>query len=95
MSPEAFANLEAKRMEHVEKLLEELRQSLSEDESGRSLLSDEQHSSFQRQVINLERKLTQMKDTTHNERKLKLEDMRAGFRDEHRLDYIDFEKAGF
>lgn len=94
MSPEKFAHHEAKRVEHVEILLQERRQSLSEHESGRSLLSDEEHSRFQRQVVNFERKLTQMKDTTHNDRKLKLEEMRTGFRDEQRLDYIDFEKAG-
>jgi hypothetical protein len=62
--------------------LEERRQSLSEHESGRSLLNDEEHNRFQRQVINFERKLKQMKESTHNDRtKLKLEEMRAGFRE--------------
>jgi hypothetical protein len=79
---------------HLENLLEERRQSLSEHESGRSLLSDEEHSRFQRQVINFERKLKQMKESTHNDRKLKLEKIRSGFHDEHRMDYIDFEKTG-
>lgn len=81
-------------MEHLERLLEERRQILSEHESGRSLLSDEEHSRFQRQVINFERKLKQMEESTHNDRKLKLEEMRAGFRDELRMDYTDFEKTG-
>jgi hypothetical protein len=64
-------------VEHLERLLEERRQSLSEHESGRSLLSGEDHSRFQRQVINFERRLKQMKESPHNnDRKLKLEELR-------------------
>jgi hypothetical protein len=70
-------------VEHLERLLEERRQSLIEHESGRSLLDDEEHIRFQRQVISFERRLKQMKESTHKDRKLKLEEMRAGFRDEH------------
>jgi hypothetical protein len=68
-------------VEHLERLLEERHRSLSDHESGRSLLNDEEHSRFQRQVINFDRKLKQMKESTHNDRKLKLEEMRAGFRE--------------
>jgi hypothetical protein len=94
MSPELQARHEAKRVEHLEKLLEERRQILNEHKSGRSLLSDEEHSRFQRQVINFERKLKQMKESPHSDRKLKLEEMRAGFRNDHRMDHIEIENTG-
>jgi hypothetical protein len=87
---EFISNRHGRRTEKIEEMLSHRRTLMADHRAGRNLLSGEEHERVSRQLINFERKLTQLKSMTEEE-KAEMYDMEAdSLYKMNAIDYLDF-----
>jgi hypothetical protein len=91
---EALQQHDENRMRRLGDMLQDREQRLKDHETGRRLLSDEEHATTKRQIEIYSNKLEQMQRETVEEKADKLSEMVDHMHTMNNLDYIPFDKTG-